>query len=213
MTATDCHPATARDVVLATGNPGKVRELQALLAGTAWRVIPQSALAVPEAAETGLSFIENALIKARHAAQVTGLPAIADDSGLACDALHGAPGIWSARYAGLGAGDADNVRKLLEALHDVPLAARGARFLCAMVFVAHAADPCPVIAEGAWAGRIAQAPRGARGFGYDPVFEVPGTAWTAAELDPADKQARSHRGQALRALVARLADAQGAHAG
>lgn len=191
-------------VVLATGNAGKVRELRALLADTGREIVPQSEFDCPEVAETGLSFIENALIKARHAARHTGLPAIADDSGLACDALAGAPGIYSARYAGAGASDAANVAKLLAAMRDVAPAARGCRFLCALVFVAHADDPCPLVAEGRWEGRIALAPRGSQGFGYDPVFEVPGTSLTAAELPPAEKQAMSHRGQAMRELVRRL---------
>jgi len=191
-------------IVLATGNPGKVRELQALLAGTTFEVIPQREFACPDIEETGLSFVENALIKARHAARHTGLPAIADDSGLACDALRGAPGIYSARYAGVGASDAANVTKLLGALANVPSTARGCRFLCAMAFLAHAEDPVPIIAEGCWTGKVALAPRGDRGFGYDPIFEVPGTDLTAAELGPRQKEAVSHRGMALRELVRRL---------
>jgi XTP/dITP diphosphohydrolase len=194
-----------RTLVLATGNAGKVRELSALLAETRWTVRPQSDLAVVEVEETGLSFVENALLKARNAAAQTGLPAIADDSGLVCDALGGAPGIHSARYAGVAAKDADNVRKLLAALGDLPDAARGCRFVSVMVYLSHAADPCPLIAQGCWAGRIARAPRGDGGFGYDPVFIAEGGALTAAELEPARKNAVSHRGQALRALVAQLA--------
>lgn len=195
------NPAT---VVLATGNAGKVREMQALLAETGWQIVPQSAFATPEVEETGAGFVDNALIKARHAARHTGLPAIADDSGLCCEALAGAPGIYSARYAGKGASDAANIDKLLMALRDVPAGARAAWFFCAIVFVRHAEDPCPVIAEGRWDGHIARAPRGSGGFGYDPVFEVPDTGLTAAELSAPDKLARSHRGQALAALCARL---------
>lgn len=185
-----------------------------MLAGTPYALIPQSEFACPMVAETGLSFVENALIKARHAAAVTGLPAIADDSGLACDALQGAPGIYSARYAGPGDGgpeasDAANVAKLLAAMQGVPRAARGCRFICVMVFIAHAADPCPLIAQGVWEGRVASAPRGDQGFGYDPIFEVPGTGreteFTAAELAPARKQNLSHRGMALTELVRQLA--------
>lgn len=192
------------DVVLATGNAGKLRELRALLANTGMHVRAQSEFGCADAAETGESFVENALIKARHAARHTGLPAIADDSGLACDALRGAPGIRSARYAGDGAGDAANVSKLLAALAEVPEANRGCRFLCVIVYLAHAEDPWPVIAQGEWAGRVAFAPRGTGGFGYDPVFEVPGTGMTAAELPPDRKLALSHRAQALAGLLAAL---------
>jgi len=201
------------ELVLATGNAGKVREMQALLDGLGWRVVPQSRLGVPEAEETGLGFIDNALIKARHAARHTGLPALADDSGLACDALEGAPGIYSARYAGVGASDAANIEKLLHALSNTAPAARRCRFFCAIAFVRHAADPCPIIAEGAWEGRVALTPRGTQGFGYDPVFEVVEMGLTAAELDPATKQRLSHRGQALTRFIARLTNAGGQHAG
>lgn len=197
-------PKAERTVVLATGNAGKVRELSALLAEGRFAIRPQSDFGVVEIEETGLSFVENALLKARNAARQTGLAAIADDSGLVCDALGGAPGIHSARYAGPAADDASNVRKLLAALADVPDAARGCRFVCAMVYVAHAADPSPVIAEGRWEGRIAREPRGDAGFGYDPVFIAAGGEATAAELEPSRKNAVSHRGRALRALVAAL---------
>ncbi len=199
------------DIVLATGNAGKVRELRAMLAGTPYRIIPQAEFACPEVAETGLSFVENALIKARHATLHTGLPAIADDSGLACEALQGAPGIYSARYAGLGAGDAANMAKLLATLQPVPRAARGCRFICVMVYVAHAVDPFPVIAQGVWDGWVARVPRGTQGFGYDPIFEVPGTDLTAAELAPARKHAMSHRGIALTDLVKQLAARHAGH--
>jgi XTP/dITP diphosphohydrolase len=204
---------SAPEMVLATGNAGKVRELQALLDGLGWRVAPQSRFGVPEAEETGLGFIDNALIKARHAAHHTGLPALADDSGLACDALDGAPGIYSARYAGIGASDAANIEKLLDALSNTAPAARTCRFVCAIAFVRHAADPCPIIAEGAWEGRVALTPRGTQGFGYDPVFEVVELGLTAAELDPATKQRLSHRGQALTRFIARLTNAGAQHAG
>lgn len=194
-----------RTLVLATGNAGKVRELSALLANARYTVRPQSDFAVVEAEETGLTFVENALLKARNAAAQTGLPAIADDSGLVCDALGGAPGIHSARYAGPAAKDAENVRKLLAALGDLPDDERSCRFVCVMVYLSHAADPCPLIAQGSWEGRIAHEPRGDGGFGYDPVFVAQGAALTAAELEPARKNAVSHRGHALRALVAQLA--------
>jgi XTP/dITP diphosphohydrolase len=195
------------DAVLATGNAGKLSELRALLAPAGLRVRAQAEFGCADADETGLSFVENALIKARHAARHTGLPAIADDSGLACDALGGAPGIRSARYAGVGAGDAANVARLLTALADVPEARRGCRFLCVIVYLAHAEDPWPLIAQGAWAGQVARAPRGDGGFGYDPVFEVPGTGLTAAQLAPERKLALSHRAQALAGLLATLAAA------
>lgn len=195
-----------RTLVLATGNAGKVRELAALLNGSGWHVRPQSDFAVVAAEETGLSFVENAIIKARNASRHTGLPAIADDSGLVCDALAGAPGIHSARYAGPDASDAANVDKLLAALAQVPDEARRCRFVCAMVHLAHAEDPCPLIALGRWEGRIARTPRGTRGFGYDPVFIATGCDVTAAELAPARKNELSHRGQALRTLVARIGE-------
>lgn len=197
-------PKAERALVLATGNAGKVRELSALLADSAWLVRPQSDFKVDEVEETGLSFVENALLKARNAAQQTGLPAIADDSGLVCDALAGAPGIYSARYAGPGASDAANVQKLLAAMAAIPVGARQCRFVSVMVYLAHAADPCPLIAQGRWEGRVAVAARGDGGFGYDPVFLVGDSDDTAAELDPARKNALSHRGQALRALVAQI---------
>ena len=192
------------NIVLATGNSGKVREMAALLEPLAVRILPQSAFAVPEAEETGLTFVENALIKARNACRHTGLPAIADDSGLAVDALGGAPGIYSSRYAGPGADDRANVEKLLAELAGVPEEARGARFICLMVYLRHAEDPTPLICEGRWEGRILPAPRGSGGFGYDPVFQVPARHCSSAELPPAVKNRLSHRGQALRQLVERL---------
>ena len=188
-------------VVLATGNAGKLRELTAMLAGHDVEIVSQTTLGVTEAEETGLSFVENAILKARNAAQQTGLPAIADDSGLEVDALDGAPGIYSARFAGDQARDADNTAKLLEALDSIPPEQRSARFRCAMVYLKHADDPAPQICEGVWEGRILDAPRGSNGFGYDPVFLIPELACTSAELPPEEKNRLSHRGQALQKLV------------
>jgi len=193
-----------KKVVLASGNAGKVREINQILAGLDIEVVPQTEFGVPEAEETGLTFVENAILKARNAAAHSGLPAIADDSGLEVDALDGAPGIYSARYAGPGAGDRANCDKLLAALSGVPDEQRTARFQCLMVYLRHAGDPTPLICQGTWEGRILHAPRGDNGFGYDPVFLVPEHGASAAELDPAFKNALSHRGQALRALVERL---------
>lgn len=191
-------------VVLATSNAGKVREINALLAGLSFEVLPQSTFATPDIEETGLTFVENAILKARNAAEHASLPAIADDSGLEVDALNGAPGIYSARYAGAGASDAQNLTKLLANLRDVPEEQRGARFRCVLVYLRHALDPTPLICQGTWEGRILFAPRGENGFGYDPVFFVPTHQCSAAELPPATKNALSHRGQALRQLVAAL---------
>lgn len=193
-----------RVIVLASSNAGKIREIEALLAETGLTVRSQREFAVPDAEETGLTFVENALLKARQAARLSGRPAIADDSGLEVDALAGGPGIRSARYAGPGASDAANVAKLLEALAGIPEPARTARFQCLMVYLRHAEDPTPLICQGTWEGRILEAPRGERGFGYDPVFFVPTHGASAAELDPAVKNALSHRSQALRRLVAAL---------
>lgn len=186
-----------RKIVLATANPGKLRELQAVLAGLDFEIVPQSAFGVPEAEETGLTFIENALLKARNAAFYTGLPALADDSGLAVDALGGVPGIYSARYAGAGAGDRANIGKLLAELDGVPAERRTARFVCVLALLHHPADPTPLICQGSWEGTILTEPRGEGGFGYDPIFFVPGEQRTAAELEPAVKNQISHRGQAL----------------
>jgi XTP/dITP diphosphohydrolase len=191
-------------LVLASGNAGKLAELRALLAGTGIEVVAQGELGIDDIEETGLSFVENALLKARHAARESGLPALADDSGLCVDALDGAPGLHSARYAGTH-GDADaNIGKLLAALDGVPDARRGARFCCVLALLRHPGDPQPLLAEGRWEGRILRAPRGQGGFGYDPVFLDPATGLSAAELAPADKHRVSHRGQALAALRARL---------
>jgi len=192
------------EVVLASGNQGKVREINQLLASLGLQVRPQSDYGVTEVEETGLTFVENALLKARHAARHAGRPAIADDSGIEVDALGGAPGIYSARYAGSGASDQANLEKLLEELREVPESRRGARFQCLMVYLEHAADPTPLICQGTWEGRILFQPRGANGFGYDPVFYVPTHACSAAELAPEVKNSLSHRGQALRQLVTAL---------
>ncbi len=190
-------------VVLATGNAGKIRELQALLAPLGIEVLPQSQFTTEAAEETGLSFVENAILKARHAARVSGLPAIADDSGIEVDALHGAPGIYSARYAGANASDSDNLYKLLHDLRDVRVEDRIARYRCALAFMRWDTDPSPLICQAAWEGRIIDAPRGEGGFGYDPIFEVrPGV--TAAELPAIEKNLISHRGKALRLLLAEL---------
>lgn len=191
-------------VVLATGNAGKVAELSAMLAPFALDIVPQTALSVSDADETGLTFIENAILKARHAARITGLPAIADDSGLAVAALGGAPGIYSARYAGVGAGDQANIDKLLQAMAGITASDRQAAFHCVLVYLQHAADPTPLICHGSWQGEIALTPSGNGGFGYDPVFYLPELGKTAAELTKAEKQQLSHRGQALRQLVAAL---------
>ena len=190
-----------KTVVLASHNAGKVREFNALLADLDIEVVPQAQLNVSEAEETGLTFVENAILKARHAAQHTGRPALADDSGLEVDFLNDAPGIHSARYAGVGADDRANLEKLLLALKDVPKAQRTARFQCVLVYMRHALDPTPLICQGTWEGLILTAPRGNYGFGYDPVFFVPTHDCSSAELPPETKSALSHRGQALRQLV------------
>lgn len=192
------------NIVLATGNLGKVREINYVLENTPLRVVPQSEFDVPEADETGLSFVENAIIKARNAADHTGMAAIADDSGLEVDTLQGAPGIYSARYAGPPGSDQENVAKLLAALADVPEQNRTARFQCVMVYMRHALDPTPLICSGTWEGRILLEPRGSGGFGYDPVFYVLSHQCTAAELPPQIKNRISHRAQALRTLAAAL---------
>lgn len=190
-------------VVLASGNKGKVKEFGELLAGQGIDIVPQSDFGVPDADETGLTFVENAILKARNAASHTGLAAIADDSGLEVDYLNGAPGIYSARYAGDG-GSAANNRKLLEALSGVPDEQRSARFQCVLVYLRHADDPTPLICQGTWEGRILPTPSGDAGFGYDPLFYVPAENCSAAELAAERKNALSHRGQALRCLLAAL---------
>lgn len=192
------------DLVLASRNAKKLKELQALLAPLGYRLRLVSEFADEAAEETAPSFVENALLKARHATRVSGLPAIADDSGLEVDALKGAPGVYSARYAGEPSDDAANNAKLLHALRDVPAAQRGARFVSALALLRHADDPTPVIALGYWPGVILDAPRGANGFGYDPLFWVPSLDKTSAELAPALKNRISHRGRAMRALLKQL---------
>jgi XTP/dITP diphosphohydrolase len=191
-------------IVIASANPGKLRELAALLREWPVDLVSQSELGVTAADETGGSFVENALIKARHAAENAGLPAIADDSGIEVDVLGGAPGVRSARYAGPGAGDEDNLRLLLQRVRDTGIERPAARFRCAMVFVSHSGDAAPIIAQGTWEGWIAPEPRGRGGFGYDPVFFVPTHGCTSAELAPEVKNRISHRGQAMAALFLRL---------
>ncbi len=195
--------APARRLVLATGNRGKIRELRDLLSDQRIEVFAQSDFDVGPVEETGLTFIENALLKARHASGQTGLAAIADDSGLVVDGLGGRPGIHSARFAGENASDADNVSLLLDELAGVPPERRTAYFFCAMVMVRWPEDPTPLVCEGRWQGHIADAPRGSGGFGYDPVF-ITESGRTSAELAPEEKNRLSHRGLAVRALVARL---------
>ncbi len=189
-------------LVVASNNPGKLREFGALLAPLGWETIPQKDLGVPECEEPHGTFVENALAKARHAAALTGLPALADDSGLCAHALGGAPGVHSARYAGEPKSDQRNNEKLVAELADKP--DRRAHYVCLLVFVRHADDPQPVIAEGEWHGEIVEAPRGNGGFGYDPYFLLPEAGLTAAELDATRKNQQSHRGQALTQLVERL---------
>jgi XTP/dITP diphosphohydrolase len=191
-------------VLLASNNPGKIRELQSLLGSLRIEIVSQSDYGIAAPEETGLSFVENAILKARHAARHSGLATIGDDSGLEVDALDGAPGIYSARYAGTGTTDRDNIDKLLRALADVEPARRKARFRCVMAFLRHADDPSPILAEGIWEGRILEACRGGSGFGYDPVFWVPEAGCTAAELTPEEKNRLSHRGRAARLLAERL---------
>ena len=188
-------------VVLATGNAGKVRELAEPLAAFGLDIVAQTDLGVDAPEETGLTFIDNALLKARHAAQLTGLPAIADDSGLAVEALNGAPGIWSARYAGEDASDRQNLDKLLVAMKDVPEDKRHAAFHCVLVYLRHANDPTPLVFHGRWPGVITREAHGEGGFGYDPVFLLPESGKTAAEMTKAEKLAVSHRGQALKQLL------------
>jgi XTP/dITP diphosphohydrolase len=192
------------EIVLASGNAGKLAEVHAVLAPLGVTLRSQAEFGVPQACETGATFVENALIKARNAARHTGFPALADDSGLIVAALDGAPGVRSARFAGPHARDADNLNLLLEKLAGVPDERRDAYFYCVLVLLAHAEDPLPLICEGRWEGRILTEPRGQGGFGYDPVFSIPELDATAAELTAEDKNRLSHRGQALHTLAARL---------
>lgn len=189
-----------KKLVLATGNAGKVREFSQLLTEFDAEIIPQTAFKVGNVPETGLTFVENALIKARHAAVVTGLPALADDSGIEVDALQGAPGIYSARFSGEGATDVSNNQLLLQKLHTIPPDKRQARYHCVIVYLRHALDPTPLICHGVWEGSILYAPQGEQGFGYDPIFFTPEYQCSAAQLLPDVKNQISHRGQAMRAL-------------
>ena len=191
-------------IVLASNNKGKVRELGQMLSSLGMEVLPQSEFGVGEVEETGLTFVENAILKARHAAKVSGLPAIADDSGLEVDVLNGAPGIYSARFAGQDANDEENLQKLLADLKEVPDEQRTARFQCLLVYMRHANDPTPLICQGTWEGIITREPRGENGFGYDPIFYVAAHQCTSAQLTPEQKNQLSHRGQALQKLLNNL---------
>jgi XTP/dITP diphosphohydrolase len=191
-------------IVLATENPGKLKEIQEFLADFQATLIPQSAFNVPSVEETGLSFVENALLKARHAAKHSDLPSLADDSGLAVDALGGAPGIYSARYAGPGAGADANIKKLLKAINSLEGEDRKARFYCSIAFVRHYNDPIPIICQAQWEGRILTEPTGKKGFGYDPIFFIPNLNCTAAELEPEQKNSLSHRAKALESFIKEL---------
>ncbi len=196
-----------KTIVLASSNSGKLREISALLAPVDIHVASQADYGIPEAEETGLTFVENAIIKARHACAHTGRPAIADDSGLEVNALNGAPGIYSSRYAGPAADDRANLDKLLNAIADIPDGQRSARFQCLMVYLDHECDPTPIICQGTWEGEILREPRGTGGFGYDPIFYVPTHQCASAELAAAVKNRLSHRGQALRQLLEALENA------
>lgn len=191
-------------IVLASNNAGKLKEFQQLLAGRQLNVLPQTQFGVCDVEETGLSFVENAIIKARHASKIAGLPAIADDSGLEVDFLDGAPGIYSARFSGAAANDAKNNQKLLERLHDLADEQRSARFQCVLVYMRHPLDPTPLICQGTWEGRILKQPQGSNGFGYDPLFLDPTTGLSSAELSKEEKNTRSHRAKALQCLLAQL---------
>ena len=193
-----------KKIVLASSNSGKLREIQAVLNQQRYQLIKQSELNVPDVPETGTTFVENAIIKARHAAEHTGLPALADDSGIEVDALQGAPGVYSARYAGTHGEDDANNAKLLQELKGVADAQRTARFQCVIVYMRHAQDPMPLVCEGTWEGKILHTPKGSNGFGYDPLFFVPTHGCSSAELDPAEKNKISHRAQALQKLISTL---------
>ncbi|MET0066619.1 MAG: RdgB/HAM1 family non-canonical purine NTP pyrophosphatase [Candidatus Thiodiazotropha sp.] len=197
---------TGEKIVLASNNAGKVREINQLLTREQITVVPQKEFKIPDAVEDGLSFVENAIKKARHASRLSGLSAIADDSGIEVDALNGAPGIYSARFAGAGASDEANLQKLLADMAQVPDAERSARFQCLMVYMRHAEDPTPLICQGTWEGRILFEPAGENGFGYDPVFYVPTHNCSSAQLDPETKNSLSHRGQALQKLLRALSE-------
>jgi XTP/dITP diphosphohydrolase len=198
-----------KKVVLATGNKGKVKELAALLSGLGFDVLPQSEFNVTEVPETGTTFVENAIIKARHAAKQTGLPAIADDSGLAVEILGGQPGVYSARYSGDQASDQTNIIKLLDVMANIPKDQRQAKFLCVLVFMRHADDPTPIICQGEWYGQITAEQHGENGFGYDPVFWVEEHSCSSAQLLPEQKNRLSHRGKALKLLLTQLQSQSG----
>jgi XTP/dITP diphosphohydrolase len=193
-----------RKIVIATGNPGKLREFQALLVQCDFEAIPQSTFKVIDAEETGTTFVENAIIKARHACKHTGLPAIADDSGIEVDALNGRPGVFSARYSGVNANDANNNQTLLSELKEVPFEKRTARYHAVLAFMRHETDPTPILCLGTWEGIILTEPRGENGFGYDPLFFVPSHNCSAAELDKTEKNRISHRGKAMAELLTHL---------
>ncbi len=193
-----------REMILASGNPGKCSELGAMLAPLGWRIRSQSEFGIEGAEETATTFVENALIKARHTANITGLPALADDSGIVVQALNGRPGIYSSRYAGSGASDLEMRQKLLNELQGISEQDWSACFVCTLVLLAHPGDPCPMIAEGRWWGSITLEASGSYGFGYDPVFWVPECQCTAAELPPGEKAKHSHRGRAMKELYRRL---------
>ncbi|KDE40129.1 Nucleoside 5-triphosphatase RdgB (dHAPTP, dITP, XTP-specific) [Nitrincola lacisaponensis] len=194
----------SKQFVLASGNAGKLREFGQMLSSQGIKLLPQSAFQVSEAEETGLTFVENAILKARHASQATGLPALADDSGLEVDALKGAPGIYSARYAGQGAGDEANIDKLLTALDGIPEAERTGRYQCVLVYMRHALDPTPLICQASWEGVVLTERRGQGGFGYDPIFYIPALQASVAELSAEQKHLHGHRGKAMRAFFEQL---------
>jgi len=198
-----------KKIILASNNPGKAREINQLFAELDVEVVAQSEFGVEEVEETGLTFVENSILKARNAAKHTGLPALADDSGIEVDALKGAPGIYSARYAGVGASDSDNLNKLLNDLEAIENPLMSARFQCLMVLMRHENDPTPVICQGTWEGEIIDTPQGNNGFGYDPIFYVPSENCTSAQLPPDKKNALSHRGKALQCLIDKLAGQTG----
>ena len=193
-----------KKIVLASGNAGKLREFQQLLSGCGFEVLPQSDFFSENAEETGLTFVENAILKARYACEKTGLPALADDSGIEVDALNGRPGIYSARYAGEGANDANNNAKLLQELHGVPTEKRTARYHAVLAFMRHAQDPTPILCHGIWEGIILAEPRGEGGFGYDPLFFVPSHNCASADLSKDEKNRMSHRGKAMQELLKKL---------
>jgi len=193
-------------IVLASANEGKVREFNRLLAACGYEVIPQTELGIESVEETGLSFVENAILKARHAAKESGMPALADDSGIEVDALQGRPGIYSARYAGVNASDEDNNQKLLRELNGKAESERSARYQCVLAFMRHGLDPSPLIVQAHWEGLILDAPRGINGFGYDPLFWVPTHNCSSAELEPGEKNRISHRALAMQKLLAEIAN-------